>query len=270
MILAIDWNVDPEIFKIGAFSLRWYSLLFAAGFVIGFYIVKKMFESEKIPLAWLDSLLIALVIGTVVGARLGHCIFYDWDYYKDHLIEMILPMQFEPTFKFTGYQGLASHGGAIGIILALYFFSKRVSKKSILWILDRVVVPVALAGMFIRLGNLMNSEIIGKEATVSWAFIFYQVDPIPRHPVQLYEAICYLISFVILYRQYWKTNIKDQLGRLFGLFLVLIFGFRFFLEFFKRSQGGFETALGDALSTGQWLSVPFVIVGLYFYLRKKE
>lgn len=164
--------------------------------------------------------------------------------------------------------GLASHGGAMGIILALWIFSRRVSKKSILWILDKVVVPTALAGCFIRLGNLMNSEIIGKEAgDLAWAFIFTKVDDLPRHPVQLYESLTYLASFLLLYYVYWYTEKRHKLGYIFGLFLVLIFGARIPLEIFKVSQGGVESAFGNVLSTGQLLSIPFVLVGLYFMFR---
>lgn len=257
LLLAIEWSVSPEIVQIGPFSLRWYGLLFALGFLLGLFIVKRMFEAEKAPEAWLDKCFMYMVLGTVVGARLGHVFFYDWDYYSQHLGE--IPMIWKG--------GLASHGGAIGIIIALWIFSRTVSKKSILWILDKVVVPTALAGCFIRLGNLMNSEIIGKPAEVDWAFIFTRIDQIPRHPVQLYESMCYLASFALLYYTYWFTEKRHKQGFVFGLFLVLIFGLRIPMEYFKQSQGGIESAFGDALSTGQLLSIPFVLVGLYFMLR---
>ena len=270
MILnIIYWNVDPEIITLGSFGLRWYSLLFAAGFVIGYYIMKRMFLHEKINLKWLDSLLMYLILGTIIGARLGHCLFYDFEYYSQHPLEIFLPVAFEPSFHFTGFQGLASHGGAIGNIIALWLFSRRISKKPVLWILDRVVVPVALAGMFIRLGNLMNSEIIGLPTDVPWAFVFERVDDLARHPVQLYEAIAYLGLFLLLHRLYWKTEIRTQSGKLFGWFLAILFFARFILEYFKHSQGGFESALGNVLTTGQWLSIPFILVGLYFAMRKK-
>lgn len=256
----IHWNASPEIVNIGPFSLRWYGLLFAAGFLAGLFIVKKMFKAEKVPEEWLDKVFIYVVIGAVVGARLGHVFFYDWDYYSQHLSD--IPKVWKG--------GLASHGGALGIFLAFWLYSKRVSKKSMLWIMDKVAVPTALAGFFIRMGNLMNSEIIGKQAEVSWAFIFMRVDDVPRHPVQLYESLCYLLSFFILYRVYWKTDKKKKAGYLFGLFMVLIWGLRFFMEFFKKSQGGFESAFGNVLSTGQLLSIPFVLVGLYFMFRPKK
>ncbi len=254
----INWNVSPEIVSIGPITLRWYGLLFASGFLVGLFIVKKMFEEDNAPEEWLDKAFIYIVLGAVIGARLGHVFFYDWDYYSQHPGDIIKIWE----------GGLASHGGAIGIILALWIFSRLVTTRSILWILDKVVVPTALAGAFIRLGNLMNSEILGKPADVAWAFVFERVDPgTPRHPVQIYEAISYVIIFFILYRIYWKTDMRQKPGYIFGMFLALLFAARFFLEFFKSSQGGFETAFGNALSTGQLLSIPFVLIGLYFILR---
>lgn len=258
LLQYITWNVSPEIGSIGPLTFRWYGLLFAAGFLVGLYIVRRMFRAENAPETWLDKAFIYVVVGAVLGARLGHVFFYDWDYYSQHLAE--IPQVWKG--------GLASHGGAIGIILALWIYSRTVTHKSILWILDKVVVPTALAGCFIRLGNLMNSEIIGKSTEVSWAFIFTRVDNVPRHPVQLYESFSYLLSFVILYFVYWKTDKRKQPGYIFGLFLILIFGFRILWEYFKESQGGIESAFGNIMSTGQLLSVPFVLIGLYFVLRK--
>lgn len=257
----INWNVSPEIVSIGPITLRWYGLLFASGFLVGLFIVKKMFEEDNAPEEWLDKAFIYIVLGAVIGARLGHVFFYDWAYYSQHPGDIIKIWE----------GGLASHGGAIGIILALWLYSRLVTGKSILWILDKVVVPTALAGAFIRLGNLMNSEILGKPADVAWAFIFERVDPgTPRHPVQIYEALSYVIIFIILYRIYWKTDRRQKPGYIFGMFLALLFAARFFLEFFKASQGGFETAFGNALSTGQLLSIPFVLAGLYFIFRPVE
>lgn len=258
MLQYITWNVSPEIGSIGPLTFRWYGLLFAAGFLVGLYMVRRMFKAENAPEAWLDKAFIYVVVGAVVGARLGHVFFYDWEYYSKNLTK--IPAVWEG--------GLASHGGAIGIMLALWIFSARVSKKSILWIMDKVVVPTALAGCFIRLGNLMNSEILGKATTASWAFIFVSEDNVPRHPVQLYESLSYLLSFFLLYYIYWKTNKREKPGYIFGLFLVLIFGFRILWEYFKESQGGIESAFGNIMSTGQLLSVPFVLIGLYFVLRK--
>ena len=254
----INWNANPEIFSLGSISLRWYGLLFASGFLIGLYMVRKMYQAEGAPEKWLDSAFIHIVLGAVIGARLGHVFFYDWDYYKEHLIE--IPQ--------TWHGGLASHGGAIGIFIGLGLCSRHVSKKPMVWMLDTIAVPTALAGFFIRMGNLMNSEILGKPTDVSWAFIFVREgDGLPRHPTQLYESLAYLVIFFILYFVYWKTEKRHQPGYLFGAFMMLVWGVRFFLEFTKESQGGFESALGQSLSTGQWLSIPFVLIGAYFVFR---
>lgn len=259
IFLAIEWDANPVIVELGPLSLRWYGLLFALGFLLGLIMVKRMFKAENAPDEWLDKAFVYVVVGAVIGARLGHVFFYDWDYYSEHLSE--IPQIWKG--------GLASHGGAIGVIIALWIFSKKVSKKSILWILDKVAVPAALAGCFIRLGNLMNSEIYGNpvEKDTPWAFIFKKVDDIPRHPVQLYESLSYLIIFFILYYVYWKTDLKNKPGFIFGLFMLLVMGMRFVLEPFKNPQGGMEEAINNALSTGQLLSIPFVLVGLYFVFR---
>jgi prolipoprotein diacylglyceryl transferase len=264
----ITWEVSPEIVKLGPITLRWYGLLFATGFLLGLFMVQKMFKVEKAPEEWLDKGFIYIVLGAVIGARLGHVLFYEWGYYSKHLGEIIMIWK----------GGLASHGGAIGIILAIWLYSKRVTKKPMLWMLDKVVVPTALAGCFIRLGNLMNSEIIGKPTEVAWGFIFKNayftqqeiaqgLNEVLRHPVQLYESITYLLSFILLYWVYWKTDKRKKLGYIFGLFLVLIWGFRFFMEYYKKSQGGFESAFGNVLTTGQLLSIPFILAGLYFMFR---
>lgn len=275
----IDWNPDPEIFNIGGISIRWYGLLFVSGFIIGTKIMERMFAHERINKEWVEPLFMYMIIATLVGARLGHVFFYDWAYFQHHLLEIILPIRHHEgssmlfglikDWEIIGYRGLASHGGAIGIIIALWLFSKRVSKKPILWILDRIVVPTALAGAFIRLGNLMNSEIIGSPTDLAWGFRFLSagvVDPeTPRHPSQIYEALCYLITFATLMHLYWKTTVKDKLGFLFGVFLVMVFTARFFIEFVKENQEAFED--GMALNMGQWLSIPFVLIGLYFLFR---
>ncbi len=275
----IDWQPSPEIFNLFGFSIRWYGLLFVAGFIIGLKLMEKMFAHERINKAWLDPLFFYVIIATLIGARLGHVIFYDWEYFQHHLVEVLLPIRYHvgssmlwgliKDWKFIGYAGLASHGGAIGIIIALWIFSQRVSKKSVLWILDRIVIPTALAGAFIRLGNLMNSEIIGSPTDLPWGFRFLLSgvsDPeVPRHPSQLYESLCYLTTFATLTYLYWKTTAKDKLGLLFGVFLVMIFTARFFIEFVKENQEAFEN--GMVLNMGQWLSIPFVLVGLYFIVK---
>ena len=255
MLLSILWDVDPEIFKIGPIAVRWYGLLFALGFLLGYQLVERMFKKEGIPLEWLEKLFMYTLIATVIGARLGHVIFYGWEFYSQHPAEILK----------IWHGGLASHGATIGILTALYFYSKKVSKKSMLWILDRVAIPVALAGFFIRTGNLMNSEIVGTQTDLAWGFQFVRAsiyEPLAaRHPAQLYEALCYLFSFGILMYMYWKTNAKEFLGRLIGIFFMLIFTARFFIEFIKENQEAFED--GMALNMGQWLSIPFILLGAY-------
>lgn len=268
----INWDVNPEIFNLGGISIRYYGLLFALAFILGYKVEEKMFKSEGLSQVWLDKLWLYVAIATIIGARLGHCIFYDWAYYSEHPLEMVLPVRFSPEFKFTGFQGLASHGAAIGIIAGLWYYSKKVSKKSIFWILDRAVIPIALAGVFIRTGNLMNSEIVGLPTTMPWGFQFIHSgmdNPMtPRHPAQLYEAICYLISFGILMYLYWKTDVKKYQGFIFGMFLILIFTARFIIEFVKENQEAFEN--GMALNMGQWLSIPFVLVGIFMLWYSKK
>lgn len=262
MIATIVWDFNPEVIpalgeSIG-FSPRWYGILFALGFVIGYNLMQKMLKHEGKPEEWMDSLLIYTMVGTVLGARLGHVFFYDWGYYSQHPGEILM------TWK----GGLASHGAAIGIISAMYFWSRFVSKKSMWWILDRVVVTVALAGSFIRLGNFLNSEIIGKATDLPWAVIFLRVDLVPRHPSQIYESIGYLLIFIFLYRSYWKRGKGAYEGYLFGMFLILVFGFRFVVEFSKEIQVAFEAGL--PLNMGQLLSIPLVLTGVFFVYRSRK
>jgi phosphatidylglycerol---prolipoprotein diacylglyceryl transferase len=252
----IHWNVDPEIFHIGSLSVRWYGLLFASGFLIGYYIGEYMLKSEKVNPKWIDSLFFYMIIATVVGARLGHVFFYGWDYYSQHPGEILK----------VWHGGLASHGGAIGILVALYIHSKVVTKRTMLWTLDRVVVPTALVAAFIRTGNLMNSEIYGVQTSMPWGFIFERNGEIvPKHPTQIYEAISYLVAFGFLMYLYWKTDSKDRPGLLLGVFFIFIFTARFFIEFIKEDQEAFEA--GMALNMGQWLSVPFVLAGISLVVR---
>ena len=257
MLAYIHWNASPEIIAIGPLHLRWYGLLFALGFLVGLYLVKKAYEEVKSPEEWLDKVFIYVVIGAVVGARLGHVVFYEWDYYSQHLSD--IPKVWKG--------GLASHGGAIGILTALIIYSKVVTKKSLYWVFDKIVAAIALAGCFIRLGNLMNSEILGKKTTVAWAFVFEKIDDVPRHAVQLYESIFYLFSFFVLYYFYWNMNKRKQEGFMFGLFLILIWGGRFWLEFYKDDLGGIQSYFGNVLSTGQLLSIPLVLWGIYLVFR---
>ena len=258
----ITWNVSPEIFSIGPISIRWYGLLFAASFLIGFQIMTKIFEKEKKSQNDLNDLLWYMIIGTIVGARLGHCLFYNPEYYLSNPFEIL------KTWK----GGLASHGAAIGIVIAMYLYSKRKAGQSFLWVMDRVVITVALAGFFIRTGNLMNSEIIGKATDVPWSFVFVNAfvpDPMtPRHPAQLYEALSYLTIFVILFSIYQKSykTLKD--GYLLGIFLVLVFVARFIIEFYKENQSSFEQ--GMTLNMGQLLSIPLILWGFYLLFKSKK
>ena len=261
----ITWNANPEIFNIGSFAVRWYGVLFASGFLIGYFIMQDFFRREKIPLKLLDQLTTYMVLATIIGARLGHCLFYEPEYYLSHPIEILKIWE----------GGLASHGGAIGIIIALYIFSRR-NNVSYWWILDRIAIVTALAGFFIRMGNLMNSEIFGKVTDLSWGFIFVRasnpalaVDP--RHPTQIYEALSYLLIFAILMIIYYRTGGKFPEGLTISLFMIMVFTARFFIEFLKEPQVGFERNL--MLNMGQALSIPFVLAGLaglfLIYGRKK-
>ena len=269
MLAFINWNPDSEIVNILGISIRWYGLLFASAFFFGYKLTFKMFRYEGLPDVWLEKLFMYVMIATIIGARLGHCLFYDFEYFKDHVLEIFLPVRFQPSFKFIGFQGLASHGAAIGILFALWYYSKKVSKKPFLWIVDRVVLSIALAGFFIRMGNLMNSEIIGVSTNMPWGFKFLNAsvsDPeTPRHPSQLYEAICYLFTFVVLMYVYWKTKLKDNQGLLFGIFLTFVFTARFLIEFVKENQEAFEDSM--FLNMGQMLSIPFILIGVFSIIR---
>ena len=251
-ILAfIHWNVNPEIFSIGFLHVRWYGLMFAVGFLFGYNQVEKMFKNESVELLWLDSLFIYLIVATVVGARLGHVFFYGWKDYSQHPIEILYVWQ----------GGLASHGGVIGIILAMIIWSKTVSKRNLLWVLDRIVVPSVLVGAMIRFGNLMNSEIYGVQTSMPWGFIFERNHEIvAKHPTQIYESLSYVLTFGVLFYMYWKTKAKDYQGILTGVFFIMVFSARFFIEFIKEVQESFEK--GMSLDMGQWLSIPFVITGI--------
>ncbi|MDD2569806.1 MAG: prolipoprotein diacylglyceryl transferase [Bacteroidales bacterium] len=255
---GIIWDVDPIMFQIGTWTVRWYGLLFASAFVCGIILVSKMFKFDGVNRDWIDSMFLYVVIGTVIGARLGHVFFYDWAYYKVNPSEILK----------IWHGGLASHGGAIGIVLMLWLWSRKYSKKSIFWALDRVVIPAALAGVFIRTGNLINSEIYGNPTSVPWAFIFIREDNIPRHPTQIYEALGYLTIFLLLMYLFFKTETRFKEGRIFGLFMLLVFGFRFFIEFLKADQVAFEANM--QLNMGQWLSLPLALVGLFFLLWKRK
>jgi len=268
LFLSIDWDPSIELVKIGSFAVRYYSLMFVIAFVLGLQIMKKIFKREGVSIEKLDSLFIYTVIATLLGARIGHFLFYDTAFLFSNPLEVLLPVRFNP-FQFTGYQGLASHGAAIGIIIAMYFYSKKVIQKPMLWILDRIVVPVASGAIFVRIGNLMNSEIIGKPTNTDYGFVFKQLgEDFPRHPTQLYEALGYLITFVVLWYVYWKTDKREKLGYLFGLFMVCLWSVRLIVEFFKEAQVD-QRGEWD-LNTGQLLSIPMILVGFYFMFRKSK
>ncbi|MGE5423960.1 MAG: prolipoprotein diacylglyceryl transferase [Syntrophothermus sp.] len=261
-LLFITWNVDPNLLHAGGFQVRWYGLLFALGFFFGYIILSRIFKKEGIAQSVLDQLTTYMVVGTVIGARLGHCLFYEPGYYLSHPIEILKIWE----------GGLASHGAAIGIILTIILFS-RVKKLSFLWVMDRLVIVVALAGMLIRLGNLMNSEIFGHVTSLPWGFYFVRATGpgealVPRHPTQIYEALCYFIIFLVLIGLYYRRDGKFKPGLLFGLFMVLVFGVRFFIEFLKEPQEGFEQFM--VLNMGQLLSIPLVIAGIWMIARKKD
>jgi len=260
-LLAIHWNVDPVMLHLGGFGLRWYSLGFLLAFLVGYFIFLGFCKREKLDVKYLDNLVLYVFIATLAGARLGHCLFYEPGYFLTgaHWLEIFLPFNLR-TGEFTGFQGLASHGAAIGILFAIWLYQRRFHIR-MLWMLDRLVIIVALAGCFIRLGNLMNSEIYGVETTLPWGFIYERNgETVPKHPTQLYEALSYLLIFLVTYAVYLKKDGHLHNGRLFGWWLVALFGARFVIEFVKEEQVAFEQ--GMTLDMGQWLSVPFILCGL--------
>ncbi|AEW85018.1 prolipoprotein diacylglyceryl transferase [Flavobacterium columnare NBRC 100251 = ATCC 23463] len=301
-LLAIVWNPVDGI-SIGNFTIRFYSLMFVIAFSLGIAIMKKIFIREEEPIEKLDSLFIWMVVSVLLGARLGHVFFYDWSYYKNHLEEILLPVRFTPEFEFTGFQGLASHGAAISVIACMYFYSKNILNRPFLWVLDRIVIPVASGAIFVRLGNFFNSEIVGDQTQSIFGIKFVQdaiskneaitttgitnyreaykelttnpkyaslIESIPaKHPSQLYEAFGYVFVFALLFYMYWKTDARNKQGLLFGTFLVTLFTIRIIVESVKESQGGFENILGF-MSTGQWLSVPFIIIGFYLVAKASK
>lgn len=296
------WNPSEGI-DLGFFIIRYYSLMFVVAFGLGWYIMKHIYEREGESLDKLDTLFIWTVVATLLGARLGHVFFYDWEYFRNHPLEILLPFKFENGFEFTGFRGLASHGAAVAIIVAVYFYCKKVIKRPMLWMLDRIVIPVASGAIFVRLGNFFNSEIIGKitnsDLGVKFIRDFYSASDavrltkindvnqaynaiasqpefanllaaVPnRYPAQLFEAIGYVFVFLILFFLYWKTKTAEKHGLLFGYFLVMLWTVRFMVEFVKESQGGIEHLFG-LFSTGQWLSIPFILVGIFYIFMAEK
>jgi len=268
--LAIEW--DPSLgIDLGFFTIRWYSLMFVAAFLLGLYLMKKVYIEDKIPVEKLDVLFMYTFISMLVGMRLGDVFFYSWDYYQNHLLEIFIPFKkLNGSWKFTGFTGFASHGAAISIILAMYFYAKKHLQKPWLFILDRLGIMVALAGFFIRLGNFFNSEIYGKPTNSDFGVIFKaNGEDFARHPTQLYEAFSYLILFFVMWYIYWKTEKKKQIGFLFGLFMTVLWSLRFTIEFLKEPQvDGREDWVFNSLNTGQVLSIPLIAIGLWLMFRK--
>ena len=253
-LLAITWDMSPELFSIGSIHIRYYSTLFVSGFIIGYYIFVWFFKREKLPLDILDVLLYTLLGSAVVGARLGHCLFYEPEYYLANPIEIIK----------IWHGGLASHGGAVALLIAMWWYANKYGKKyrfDFWWLMDRVGIATALACCLIRLGNLMNSEIYGNPTDLPWGFIFIlRGETVPKHPTQLYEALSYLLLFAILMIIYYKFLPKLKRGTMFGIFLIGMFSARFFIEFVKEPQVAFEQ--GMSLNMGQLLSIPFILAGI--------
>lgn len=256
----ITWNPGEVMFTLFGISIRFYSIMFATGLALAYYVVRYLYKDQKIPEKLFDPLFFYCFFGILIGARLGHCLFYEPGYFLAHPLEMILPVKFTPEgMKFTGYQGLASHGGTIGLMIALWMYVRK-TKLNFINVLDNIAIATPIAACFIRLGNLMNSEIIGKVTNAPWAFIFVREDMMPRHPAQLYEAIAYLIIFFVGFYLYKRFKNRLHPGFYFGYCLTTIFIFRIFVEFLKEPQVGFEENM--MLDMGQWLSVPFVVLGI--------
>ena len=267
----ILWNPDLVAFHIGSFSLRWYSLCWLLGLLAAYLIVRRLYKEQKIRPELFDPLFIYCFVGILIGSRLGHCLFYEPGYFLSsfkHMVEMILPIRFlaDGSWRFTGYEGLASHGGTIGLIIALWLYVRR-TKVNLWRVLDNVAIATPSTACLIRLGNLMNSEIIGKVTDVPWAFIFERVDMLPRHPGQLYEAVAYAAFFFVGWYLYRKRPERVGTGFFFGLCITLIFTARFFIEFTKDIQEAFEASM--ALNMGQLLSLPFIALGLVCMFNHK-
>lgn len=268
LINAIHWNVDPVMLHLGVFDLRYYSLCFLIAFLLGYWIISWMFKREKVRSNYLDSLLVYIFLAVLVGARLGHCLFYEPDYFltSAHWTEIFWPFH---GGRFTGFQGLASHGAAIGIVTALWLYQRKYNLNA-WWFLDRLVIVVALGGAFVRLGNLFNSEIYGVETTLPWGFVFEREgETVPKHPTQLYESLAYFLIFGFSLLFYVLKKGKFRTGSLFGWWLVALFGARLLIEFVKNDQVDFEA--GMTFNMGQLLSIPFIVGGLVIaYLARKE
>lgn len=262
MLDFITWNADPVLLNLGFIQIRWYGLMFAIGFLIGYKIEEKIYRREGVPEEWLSILLLWTVAGTIIGARLGHVFFYEWDIYSQDPIKIL--------YIWEG--GLASHGGTIGIIAGIFLYSWITTKRSPLWAFDRLVIPVALVGALIRMGNLFNSEIFGHATDLPWGFMFIRsrewhmlYENQACHPTQIYEALCYVALFFLLKWMYWKKNAGERPGMLLGVFFIILFGTRFLIEFIKNPQVEFEQDM--LLNMGQLLSIPFILAGIILCIR---
>ena len=281
MIFKINWAPNEVFLNLGPLTIYWYSVMFIIAFSLGYYIVQKIYVNDSKPIELVEPLFIYVVFGTLLGARLGEVFFYNWEYFQNNLIEILLPIKKDidssmlfgiiDGYKFVGYRGLASHGAAVGIITAMFIYKYKFKYDSVLWIFDRIAIPIAIGGMFVRIGNFFNSEIVGNYTNSNFGVVFQNNGEIfPRHPAQLYEAFGYLLLFILLWNIYWKTDLKKYKGFIFGLFLTCLFSIRILVENVKESQGGdLENTLG-LLSTGQWLSIPFVIIGIGLMLYSKR
>lgn len=262
MLDFVIWNVDPTFFSVGPITVRWYGLMFAVGFLLGYNILGRIYRHEGAPEKWLGILLLWVVGATIIGARLGHVFFYEWSYYSQHPADILKVWE----------GGLASHGGTIAIIIAVFFYSWFTTRRSPLWTFDRLVIPIALVGGLIRIGNLMNSEIFGTDTDLPWGFMFLRsrqwhemYEGLGCHPTQLYEAMCYFALFALLMWMYWRKNAEEHPGLIFGVFFIGIFLPRFLIEFIKNDQVDFEA--GMTLNMGQLLSIPFILIGVFFVIR---
>ena len=263
-----EHDLNEKFISIGPITIYWYSLMFLLAFVFGYYLLKKIYIKENKNVELLDPFLVHMVLGTIIGARLGEVFFYNWDYFQNNLLEIFLPFKIDDSgWKFIGFRGLSSHGATIGIITSIIIYKIKYKYDSVLWIFDRLVIAVALGGMFVRIGNFFNSEILGKFTNSDFGVIFLnRGENLPRHPAQLYEAFGYLILFAFLVLIYNKTKLSTKKGFIFGFFLAKLFSIRFIVEYVKESQGGIEETLG-ILSTGQWLSIPFIIFGFLLMIN---
>lgn len=271
ILLKFNWAPSPTLFEIGGIGIHIYSIMFIVAFVLGLRIYKKIFIKEKVDLKYLEPIFIYMVISTLIGARLGEVIFYSWDYYQNHWLEILLPIRENSSkelffglisgYEFIGFRGLASHGASIGILIGLYLYQRKYKFKPLIWILDRLVIPISIGAAFVRIGNFFNSEIVGKYTNTDVGVVFQnRGEVLPRHPAQLYEAFGYLILFFVI-KKIYDNGFGERKGFLLGLFFTGLFTIRFFVEYIKESQGGFEEIL-TMFTTGQWLSIPFILVGI--------